>query len=275
MQTRRSVMVGLAGTAFAASLPGRSFAQSLCEVWPQTLLWDIKHALWGSTSGEYEDCVYMIGGPWCPVCRRSVNEYFDGKLKFELRFVPFDAVQMKHRRQMADIVLNNVDGIKRTFVDNTPAPSFPPQVEKLIHDANFIAAEGFKPRFKNLASPTFVYDDGEGAAIFKGYKPWKDFTGSLQSMGSEITDFSQELDRMLSEERKLDSAALVGFRRTTAIHALPHSASASLGCFGTQQYEAVAEVRYQDTDWIKILALFSTQDEPVYGYVAASDMVFA
>lgn len=176
---------------------------------------------------------------------------------------------------MADIVLNNIDGLKRTFVDDTRAPSVSPEMQKLIHDANFIAGEGFKRRYSQLASPTFVYQEPEGAVIFNGYKPWETFTGALRPWDHQITDLSRELAQILSEEKRISPSTRVGIRRITALHALPHTASASFGCSDTGQYNAVAEVRYQDADWVKIQAFFSLQGEPIYAYVEAQDIVFA
>jgi len=163
----------------------------------------------------------------------------------------------------------------RTFVDNVQAPAIHPDLQKLIHDANFIAAEGFKRRFSGLVSPTFVYESSNGGTTLTGYKSWSDFTADLRPFSSNIVDFGRRLDAILSEVKKLPSVKVVQIRHATAIHALPDAASASAGCVRAEEYKAVAEIAFGGTDWIRIEALISNDNEPIWGYVDRRDAVFS
>jgi hypothetical protein len=98
LNSRRNFLKTMATTGLMLGAANQSWAQSLCSVWDKVVLWDLRNALWGSTGGN-DTSVYVIGAPWCPFSRQAVRDYLDGHLPFELRFVPIDAVQMRHRAQ--------------------------------------------------------------------------------------------------------------------------------------------------------------------------------
>jgi hypothetical protein len=201
-----------------------------------------------------------------------VNEYLDGRHNFELRFIPIDATQ-----QMADIVVNNLDGIKRTFVKADRAPGVSPALEKLIHDANFVAQEGFKVRFtgKGLVSPSAIYEDLEGTASITGYIPLAQFAKSIRPMKDPGKDLSSDLEKILMEEKQIAPGRMANLRRRTAIHALPDDASASVGCVASRSLKAIAECNMKGQDWIKVEALVTRDHEPIYGYIALQDAVLS
>ncbi|MBB3017442.1 thiol-disulfide isomerase/thioredoxin [Microvirga lupini] len=275
MQTRRNLLASMLVSAASPLLPTVAFGQSLCEVWDKTLVWDVKHSLWGTSGASSQGkVVYLIGAPWCPFCRRLVNEYLEGRHNFELRFIPIDVVQRKHREQQADIVINKLDGLKRTFVKGDKVPGISPAMEKLIHDANFIAQEGLKVRFtmgKGLVSPTVVYEKTEGTSTITGYKPLTEFASSIRPMKDPGKDLSTDLEQLLAQEKQIAPGRMANLRRKTAIHALPNDASASVGCVASRSLKAIAECNMNGQDWLKVEALVSLEHEPIYGYIALQD----
>ncbi|MXQ13498.1 hypothetical protein [Microvirga makkahensis] len=207
-----------------------------------------------------------------------MNEYFDGRHSFELRFIPIDAIQRKHREQLADIVVNKLDGIKRTFVKADKVPTVSPAMQKLTHDANFIAQQGFKVRFttdKGLVSPSAIYEKLDGTASITGYIPLTDFAKSMQPMKGPGKDLSNDLEKILAEERQIAPGRMASLRRRTAVHALPDDASASVGCIASRSLKAIAECNMKGEDWIKVEALVSQDREPIYGYIALQDAVLS
>lgn len=271
--SKRTFLKGIATGAMAGAA-SPSLAQSLCSVWDKTVLWDLRNALWG-TSGQNEKSVYLLGAPWCPFSRQAVRDYLSGDMPFQLRFVPIDTVQMRHKAQQADIVLNNEQGLIRTFMEkDTKVPSIDPEMQKLISDANFIALNGFQQRMSNIASPTFIYETSRGGASVVGHKPWAQFTSDLQPLGHEATDFSTRLENILAQTRKLGRPAEAKTIYRTAVHALPDAGSPSSGCVSYTTFKAVAELRQNDIDWVKVQALLSNEKEPIYGYVDRRDIEF-
>nr|CAD6423682.1 hypothetical protein REQ54_02526 [Rhizobium sp. Q54] len=256
--------------------PESSIAQSLCAVWDKTLLWDLNHALWGGADSGNANVVYLLGAPWCPFCKRAVREYLEGTFPFELRFVPLDAIQNSHRQQQADIVLNGIDGLRRTFVEKgVKPPSFNPDLQRLIYEANFVAQDGFRRRFPDMKSPTYLYVTSKSATKFTGYKPWPEFTGDLRPYGHEIFNFANELEPILSEIKKLPRGVKANTAYRTAIHALPDSRSASAGCASNRELNVVAEVNFNGVDWLKVEALITHDDEIIHGFVDRRDLKFS
>ena len=272
MLTRRSVLKAVAGGGTFAAAPKFASAQSLCSVWDKTLLWDFRHALWGAAPGD-QKIVYLIGAPWCPFSKQAVKEHLTEGLPFELRFVPIDAVQASHRVQQADIVLNKVDGLRRTFLEARPkVPAIDPELVKLIHDANFVAQHGFQQRFSDLKSPTFIYETPRGAASAAGYKPWSEMASDLAPLGHETTDFANQLEAVRAATRKLAQPVTMKTMYRTAVHSLPDAASPSAGCVSYTTFKAVAEIHHSATDWVKVEALESKDKEAIYGYVDRRDV---
>ncbi len=274
LSSKRDFLKGMAASGLVLGVTNHSWAQSLCSVWDKTVLWDLRSALWGR-AGENTTSVYLIGAPWCPFSRQAVKDYLAGRLPFELRFIPIDAVQVRHRAQQADIVLNNLVGLERTFLDkDAKPPMIDPSLQKLIHDANFIALNGFQKRLANIASPTFIYETSRGGASLVGHEPWAKFTTDLKPLGDEPTDFSTQLDTILAETKKLNQVAEMKTMYRTAIHSLPDTGSSSAGCVSHTTFKAVAELHYRDVDWVQVHALTSNEKEAIFGYVDRRDVAF-
>lgn len=277
LNRRKFLAVGAAALASPAlSIP--AFSQTLCEVWDQTLLWDVRHALWGSSSSQrLERVVYVLATPWCPYAQKLVREYLDGPGDYEMRIVPFDVPQAVHRLQQADIVLNNLEGIKRTFVDRVGSPTLSSEMQKRIHDANLIAQEGFGLRFPTkFVSPAMIYQDADGANSFAGYKALSEFDTTLVPIDYEIHNLAADLEAIVSAERRMSPRA-IQTHYATAIHALPDDRSASVGCSKANIVypRAVGTITWLGTDWVKAHVLNTVDGEPVYGYLQARDISFA
>lgn len=274
LSSKRDFLRGMAASSLMLGATNNSWAQSLCSVWDKTVLWDLRNALWGRV-GESTASVYLIGAPWCPFSRQAVADYFSGRLPFELRFVPIDSVQIRHRAQQADIVLNNLDGLKRTFLDkNSKVPSTDPDLQKLIHDANFIALTGYRKRLSNIASPTFIYETSRGSASVFGHLPWAQFTSDLKPLEHEPTDFAAQLEAILAETKKLGRPTEMQTVYRTAIHSLPDTGSPSAGCVSHTKFMAVSELSRNGTDWVQVRAQTSNEDEFIMGYVDRLDVEF-
>jgi hypothetical protein len=171
--------------------------------------------------------------------------------------------------------MNNLDGLKRTFLDkDAKAPSADPDLQKLIHDANFIALNGFQQRLSSIASPTFIYETSRGAASVMGHKPWSDMTADLRPVGHELVNRSTQLESILAATKAFGRTAEMKTMYRTAVHSLPDSSSASAGCASHMTFKAVAELRHGDTDWVKVQALTSKEDEAIFGYVDRLDVEF-
>jgi hypothetical protein len=275
MLTRRTFIASAAAGLSLPLVSRSASAQALCDVWGQTMLWDARHALWGSSHPQgRERVVYALAAPWCPYTQQLVRDYLDGPGDYELRVVPMDAKQAMHRDQQADIVLNNFDGIKRTFIDRVADQSIDSGMIKRIHDANFIAQQGIVRRFTTeLTWPALIYQKSSGASSFAGYLPLTDIVDDLVPIDYTVTNFSTDLAAMAAAEQRLGNTS-VKFGYSSAIHALPDDRSASAHCAAKgMEYQALATVTWQGNDWVKVVAFKTTEGEPVSAYIMARDLV--
>jgi hypothetical protein len=276
MLTRRTFLGSAAATLSLPLLPHAAAAQTLCEVWSQTMLWDARHALWGTShpQGPAARVVYALAAPWCPYTQQVVRDYVDGPGDFELRIVPMDAKQNMHRDMQADIVLNNFDGIKRTFIDRVAHQSISADMRKRIHDANCIAQLGIGERFTTeLTWPALIYEGSQGANSYTGYMNLTEIVDRLVPIDYTVTNFAADLEAMAAAETRLNKTRVkLGY--LSAIHALPDDRSASAPCVAKGlEYEAIASVTWNGHDWVRVQAFTTAENELVNGYIMARDLV--
>lgn len=138
--------------------------------------WREFYSLWGAdlSRGEGRPMLFVFGAPWCPYCAETLKIYQSKEWRFDIRFVPKDAVGDLHRSQIADLIIDGgAASVVRVFEQRRADLSkISPAVAKWVTDVQLTTQHALNVRFIDqggrLDSPTSFYLDRSGVYRFTG-----------------------------------------------------------------------------------------------------------
>lgn len=138
--------------------------------------WSEFYSLWGAglSRGEGRPVLFIVGAPWCPYCAELLKVYKSKTYQFDVRFVPKEAMNDLHRRQVTDLVVNGgAASVVRVFEQRrADITKLAPQMHEIVNNVQVTLRQGLSARFetpgKPLASPTIFYLSRQGIQRFTG-----------------------------------------------------------------------------------------------------------
>ncbi|MEQ1694944.1 MAG: thioredoxin family protein [Hyphomicrobiaceae bacterium] len=127
------------------------------------------------SSSSERPLLIIAGAPWCPYCAQAFKNLQAKRYRFDVRFVPQDAINPKDRDQLADLVVDGtVKSLVRVFVQRSVASQpVAPQQKQLVNDIQLVTMLAMIARFESpggakLASPTVFYLTRDRVRIIAG-----------------------------------------------------------------------------------------------------------
>lgn len=275
---RRALLIGAGALAASWGLPAS--ATPVCELFGNTVMWDVEHALWTSMgktpSGKV---IYVVGAPWCPYCQRIYRSYRDNPIDVELRFLPMDAFQQADQRKLVDILIHqDGSGLERTFLTGEP-----PRIDvdettyRMVHDAARHAAYGLRerlrPHFGKWGSPVLLHHETDGRfAPYIGFVDPAEIAVYVRPDSAAAQPVYPSIASLRGERVIAPKRVTVGAQGALML-ALPREDMPAASCHAEGfAFTAVAEVSSGGKEWYRVEGVVFDGDM-AYGYVDRAAIV--
>lgn len=240
--TRRSALTLLGASAASTAMPRSVHAFYKCvssDIWISEVLDGLAASLWQPLGPQDRDGVlYVMVAPWCPICRRLIQDAEAGLVPVSLRGMPGEAMSAFDQLRVADVLLGDPQGRWSRFIDRSGRPrvsNVVSRVAPLINEHQLRMALSLKSLYNELLGnqdplgvPTLAglgaTRDGENfALIHSGYGP-ETFETLRPYIDNNWNDGrTNSLERMMAfQPRKGDEFLISPTSPNSRIRIAPH-----------------------------------------------------